>query len=351
MSLTLLVAIFSILLLVALHELGHFFFAKKFGVRVEEFGIGLPPRLWGKKIGETLYSLNLLPVGAFVRLTGEEKRTDDPKSFSSKSLFQRMLIIAGGVAAFWVIGAVIFAVLGATSGIPMAVGDEDSAINPQVQVVGVASQSPAETAGLKIGDVILGTTKVSQVQELAKSSLSNELALTIQRGKEVKTLTLVPRENPPEGQGPLGVALSRVAQVKYPWYRAPVEGVVITGRMTFQIVQELWGLLKSLGGGQGLPEGVELTGPIGIVSMLNNALVFGLPHFFSFLAVLAIYLAIFNILPIPAVDGGRLLFLGLEFLRKRPLEETLEKRIIMVSFGVLLVLFLWITIKDITNLF
>ena len=94
MSITLVVAIFSILLLVALHELGHFFFAKKFGVRVEEFGIGLPPRLWGKKIGETLYSLNLLPAGAFVRLTGEEQRSSDPRSFSAKPLLQRLLIVA-----------------------------------------------------------------------------------------------------------------------------------------------------------------------------------------------------------------------------------------------------------------
>ncbi|OHA63558.1 MAG: hypothetical protein A2842_01930 [Candidatus Wildermuthbacteria bacterium RIFCSPHIGHO2_01_FULL_48_25] len=350
MSLTLLVAIFSILVLVALHELGHFFFAKKFGVRVEEFGIGLPPRFLGKRIGETLYSLNILPFGAFVRLTGEEQRSEDPRSFSSRSLFQRMLIVAGGVVAFWLIAAVVFTVLGATSGIPMAVADEADAVNPQVQVLGVASQSPAQEAGIKPGDVILGMTKVSEVQEASRSSQGKELSLDIQRGKEVMNVTLVPRENPPAGQGPLGVSLTRIAQVQYPWYRAPLEGVIITGRMTMQIVQELVGFLQSLVAGKGLPEGVQLTGPIGIVALLNNALNFGLPHFFSFLAVLAVYLAIFNVLPIPAVDGGRLLFLGLEFLRKKPLEEALEKRIIMVSFGVLLVLFLWITIKDITNL-
>ncbi|MBI2642326.1 MAG: site-2 protease family protein, partial [Candidatus Wildermuthbacteria bacterium] len=331
--------------------LGHFFFAKKFGVRVEEFGIGLPPRLWGKKIGETLYSLNLLPAGAFVRMTGEEKRSDDPRSFSSKSLFQRVVIVAGGVIAFWVIGAFIFTVLGATSGIPMAVGDGDAVSNPQVQVVGVAPKGPAETAGLKTGDIVLGVTKISEVQELSKNFAGNELVLSIQRGKEVTQVTLVPREDPPEGQGPMGIALSRIAQVQYPWYKAPWEGIKITGTMTYRIVQELFLLLRGLAGGQGLPEGVQFTGPIGIVVLLNNALIFGLPHFLSFLAVLAIYLAIFNILPIPAVDGGRLLFLGLEFLRKKPLEESLEKRMIALSFGILLILFLWITVKDIANLF
>lgn len=347
---TLFVAIASILVLVALHELGHFFFAKKFGVRVEEFGIGLPPRFIGKKIGETLYSLNLLPFGAFVRLTGEEQRVDDPRSFSSHSLFQRLLIIAGGVVAFWIIAVVIFSVLGATSGIPMAVDDTAVAKNPQVQVLGVASGSPAAEAGIKPGDVVLGVATVSELQELSKANQGKELSLNIQRGKEQLSLTLVPRENPPEGQGPLGILLTRVAEVTYPWYRAPLEGVGITAQTTWNILQELGGFLKSLVAGRGLPEGVQLTGPIGIIVLLNNALNLGLPHFLSFLAVLAVYLAIFNILPIPAVDGGRLLFLGLEFLRKKPLEETLEKRIIAVSFGVLLVLFLWITVKDITNL-
>lgn len=351
MSFTLVIAIVSILVLVALHELGHFLFAKKFGVRVEEFGIGLPPRLLGKKIGETLYSLNLLPVGAFVRLTGEEQRSSDPRSFSSRSLFQRMLIIAGGVAAFWVIAAVIFSVLGATSGVPMAVADETEALNPQVQIIGVAPKSPAETAGLKAGDVILGVTKISEVQKFGEQFKGQELVLNISRGKEVLETTLVPRENPPAGEGPMGVALTRIAQVQYPWYKAPLEGVKITGVMTYQILQELWGLVRSLAFGKGLPEGVQFTGPIGIIALLNNALIFGLPHFFSFLAVLAIYLAIFNIIPIPAVDGGRLLFLGLEFLRRKPLEESLEKRMIAISFGILLILFLWITVKDITKLF
>ena len=198
---------------------------------------------------------------------------------------------------------------------------------------------------------MLGVTKVSEVQELGKNFAGNELVLSIQRGKEVMQVTLVPREDPPEGQGPMGLALSRVAQVQYPWYKAPWEGIKITGIMTYRIVQELFGLLRGLAGLQGLPEGVQFTGPIGIIALLNNALIFGLPHFFSFLAVLAIYLAIFNILPIPAVDGGRLLFLGLEFLRKKPLEESLEKRMIALSFGILLVLFLWITVKDIANLF
>src|SRR3989344_1698627 len=113
------IAFFSLIGLVVLHELGHFLMAKKFGVRVEEFGIGLPPRLFGKRIGETLYSLNLLPLGAFVKLTGEEGQSSDPRSFGAKSLFQRAIIVGAGVVAFWVISFFIFTGLAATRGIPV----------------------------------------------------------------------------------------------------------------------------------------------------------------------------------------------------------------------------------------
>src|SRR3989338_2290143 len=127
-----LIAFLSLIGLVVLHELGHFLAAKKFGVKVEEFGIGLPPRLFGKKVGETLYSLNLLPLGAFVRLTGEEGQNSDPRSFGAKPLAQRALIIGAGVVAFWIISFFIFAILGVTTGIPTGVSDEtaEGVVNP-----------------------------------------------------------------------------------------------------------------------------------------------------------------------------------------------------------------------------
>jgi regulator of sigma E protease len=123
MILTIFITFFSLIGLITLHELGHFLFAKKFGVKVEEFGIGYPPRLFGKKIGETVYSLNLLPFGAFIRLPGETEESDDAQSFSKQPIKKRVLIVLGGVLAFWVIAAIIFSIV-FSLGAPVAVEDE-----------------------------------------------------------------------------------------------------------------------------------------------------------------------------------------------------------------------------------
>ena len=358
MILSIFIAIVSILGLIVLHELGHFLFAKKFNVKVEEFGVGIPPRIAGKKIGETIYSLNLLPIGAFVRLLGEEKQVDDPRSFSKKSLFQKVVIVGAGVVAFWLFSIVTFMILGVSSGIPMAVEDETTQriSNPHVQIVGIASYSPAKEAGLKLGDrilriVSLEVDKVREVQGVTETWKGKEATFTIQRGKEILEVKLVPRANPPEGEGPIGVALSRQAFVRSAWHVAPFQGVIITARVTWGIIQELGGVLARVLGGKGLPTGVDVTGPVGIVQILSGSLGLGLPSYLSFLATLSIYLALFNILPIPAVDGGRLFFLGLEFLRKKPLSEKFEGRVTAVSFGLLIFLLLFVTFRDLAKLF
>ncbi|TSC56521.1 MAG: hypothetical protein Greene071421_175 [Parcubacteria group bacterium Greene0714_21] len=358
MVLSVLIAILSILALIVLHELGHFLLAKKFNVKVEEFGVGIPPRVIGKKIGETIYSLNLLPIGAFVKLLGEEKSMKDPRSFSEKSLFQKVVIVAAGVVAFWLFSIVTFMILAASSGIPMAVEDETTQriSNSHVQVVGIAPDSPAKEAGLKLGDRIVEVVsrevdKVSEVQEATEKLKGKEATFTIQRGKETLQVNLVPRADPPEGEGPMGVALSRQAFVHYSWYEAPVQGVVITARVTWEIIQQLGGTLARVFAGKGLPGGIDVAGPIGIVQILSGSLALGLPSYLSFLATLSIYLALFNILPIPAVDGGRLFFLGLEFLRKKPLSEKFEGRVNAVSFGILIFILLAVTFRDLTKLF
>ncbi len=345
------VAILSILLLVVIHELGHFLLAKKFGVRVEEFGIGLPPRLVGKKIGETLYSLNALPVGAFVKMTGEEKRTNDPASFSIKPLWQRMSIVAGGVVAFWIVAIAIFSVLGFTSGIPTAVDDASAGLHPRVQILSVSKNSPAFEAGIEAGDILKNFTKVSDIQNFTQMHKGQKIMLTIERGKKVLTPVLVPRINPPEGEGSLGVVLSRTAFVRYPWYKAPVEGVVTTYQLTARIAVSLFDVLANLAQKRSLPQGVEVSGPIGIVVMLTNFLASGPASFFAFLGILSVYLAIFNALPIPAVDGGRLVFLVVEFFRKKPIAEHIERNMVAISFGILMALFIYVTVHDITRLF
>ena len=203
MILTIIIAFISLIALVILHELGHFLMAKKFGVKVEEFGIGYPPRIFGKKIGETIYSLNLLPLGGFVKIYGHEGEAKGPRSFRAKPIWQRALIILGGIISFWIIAAVILSVVMAL-GVPTVIEDRESLnlIDPKVQVVAVALNSPAKEAGLEIGDIIrelksqdskFETNKVVEVQEFIEVNKGEEIILTIQRGGKIFDVSLTPR--------------------------------------------------------------------------------------------------------------------------------------------------------------
>lgn len=359
----LVIVIASFLALIVLHELGHYLFAKKYGVKVEEFGIGLPPRLVGKKVGETIYSLNLLPLGAFVRLEGEEGAVPGPRSFSSKPLWQRAVIVAAGVVAFWLVAVFIFAGLGMTTGVPTGIGDEEvpGALNPRVQILSIAKGSPAEDAGIETGDSIVSMeetgsgafvspTTVREVQEFTDANQGLELTVLLQRGQETKQVVLVPRVEPPAGEGPVGVALVRIAFVKYSLWEAPVRAVERTVALTYEILRSLWGLASNLARGQGAPAGVEVMGPVGILHLLSNSFSLGVAQFLSFFAVLAVYLAIFNALPIPAVDGGKLLFLGIEAIRRKPISQVVEQRLSAAVFVLLITLMIWVTIKDIARI-
>jgi len=359
MVLTFLIAFFSLIGLLILHELGHFLLAKKFGVRVEEFGVGLPPRLFGKKIGETIYSINLLPFGAFVRLPGEMEETDDPRSFSQQSIGKRALIILGGVVSFWLMAAIFFSVV-SFLGAPSIIEDDSvgNLIDPKVQIAGVVSDSPAETAGLKAGDAVkefkvqdlkFKIQKVREIQELTEKYKGQEITLIIERGEEVFETSLIPRESPPSGEGPMGIALIRTAIKKYPWYLSPWQGILTAGNLTIGVIQ---GYARAIGNViGGVPSEVQVVGPVGVFQMLSQAQTLGVNYFINFLGLIAIYLAVVNILPIPAFDGGKLLFLGIEAIRKKPVPIKIEQKITTVFFVVLLGLMVWVTINDISKLF
>lgn len=362
MVLTILIAFASLIGLIVLHEFGHFIWAKHFGVKVEEFGIGIPPRIFGRKIGETIYSLNLLPIGAFVRLYGEEENIKNPRSFTGKPIWQRALIIAGGVVTFWIVAFILLTVIAGKWGLPTAVEDDAShgLIDSKVQIIKVLPESPAEQAGLEMGDIIkqltinnyqLSIDKVKQVQEFTEINKGKEVILTVQRGKEVFETSLVPRISPPEEEGPIGIGLARIANKTYSWYEAPVQGAIVTATTTIAIPYVLGGILWKAIKGKPIKEKVELRGPVGIGEMMSRAAEQGISHFLYFLAMISIFLAVFNILPIPVVDGGKLLFLGIEKVRGKPINEKFEQNISAVFFFLLITLMIWVTIKDIARLF
>jgi regulator of sigma E protease len=326
--------------------------AKKSGVFVEEFGIGYPPRIFGKKIGDTLYSINLLPFGAFVKVEGEIGEG----SFSRQPLSKRIIIVLAGVISFWIISSLIFIFL-FKIGMPVAISDEEFSSTAKVQIVEVAKNSPAQIARLKPSDVIkefkiqdkeYKIEKVKELQDLTQRHKGEKVVLTIERGKEVFEVEITPRTNPPGGEGPMGIVLARMDIKKYPLLKSIFEGIKMTGELTFAIIKGYFLAIENLF--KGIPTGVEMTGPVGIFNIMYQTSKLGIIHFFNLLATISIHLAIFNILPIPALDGGKLLFLAVEGIRKKAVSPEIEKKVTAFFFGILVILAILVTIKDIKQL-
>ena len=354
MILTIIIAFFSIILLLVIHEFGHFFVAKIFKVKVEEFGVFLPPRLWAKKIGETVYSLNIIPFGAFVKVLGEEGGIEDAHSFSEKPIWQRALIIAAGVISFWLVAIILLTIIAGVWGMPVLTEDHEDLINPKVQIGRIIIDSPADQAGIKVGDTVLGFEKITEFQEFIEQNKGQEIVLSIERRNQTfQTEPIVPRVSPPEGQGALGVGLIRVALQPYPWHKAPLQGVLATGRLTQGIVGG-WAMgINHILGIEKIPEDIEMevVGPVGIVNLLGQYFETGLNDFLYFIALITVALALINSFPIPALDGGKLLFLLIEKIKGKPVNPKIEQKITTGFFIVLISLMLFITIRDIVNLF
>ncbi|MEK7658545.1 MAG: M50 family metallopeptidase [Patescibacteria group bacterium] len=363
--LTLVIAFLSLIALMIIHEFGHFIIAKKFGVKVEEFGVGYPPRIIGKKFGDTIYSINWIPLGAFVRIYGEEGGLDDYRSFSSLAIWKRVLIVIGGVAAFWLASIIIFSVVfGIGADIPVGDQDLQGLTNARVIIVSVSYNSPAEKAGLKAGDVLLGAKsnkyesanagteetkidKVKDIQDFSKSHASEQIKLSIKRGDKTLEVSLSPRAEYPEGEGSIGVGLERMATLiqKYPWYQAPIQGTIYCWDITVKSAQGLYDVFKNIFSGKGVPQGAELAGPLGITIFLARAVDYGVGFFLYFIGSISVFIAIFNLFPIPALDGGKLLFLLIEKIKGRPVSAKTEQTITAIFFFLLIAMSIFVTIK------
>lgn len=370
MLVTLIIFIIVLGVLVFVHELGHFVAAKKSGMQVDEFGFGFPPRLFGiqKKQGkwglvygpktaegeDTVYSINLIPLGGFVKILGENNdQAGNPKAFTSKPFGPRLVTLLSGVIMNVLLAWVVIS-LGLVIGTPAAYSDDQEfpfggkINNVAVTVVELAPESPAKEAGIKVGDGIISVSgnkieSVAELQEQVAGSEGQALRFEINRAGSVVETEVSPKFNENSGKFQTGIVISLVGKLKYPWYMAPLAGAVNTWNSLKSIFLGLGGLFTGEVGFN------QLGGPAKIAQLTGEASKLGLPYLLQFTAFLSLNLAILNTLPFPALDGGRVLFLLIEKLRRKPNNQQVEQVFNAVGFLLLLLLMLAVTVNDVRS--
>ena len=383
---TIIIFILVLSVLVFAHELGHFVTAKRLGVRADEFGFGFPPRMvgfyknkfgkWRKVFGKTtyedlenstledavpqsgstIYSLNWLPIGGFVKIKGENDNGDkEADSFAAKKVWQRMLILSAGVIMNVVLAWFLFTV-GYLIGMPQATSDLSSSArvsNAMVAIIDVRADSPAEVAGLRAGDFIKAINGQEVALEEDMQAMISPLAgqavtLLVDREQTEMTIVVVPEEVS-EGHGVIGVGIMEAGTVRYPLFSAIIEGAKITGWMLKEIVLAFGNLIGNLVSGESVSQ--EFAGPVGIANITGQAASLGFVYLLQFVALLSLNLAIINILPFPALDGGRILFLLIEKVKGKPVQRDIEADAPTIGFLLLIALIIYNTYKDIMKLF
>ena len=347
------VLFFGVMLFI--HEFGHYITAKLLGIRVDEFGFGFPPRL--VKIGqfkETEITLNWIPFGAFVRLSGEND-PEVPGGFGSAAPWKRIAVLLGGPLMNLAAGVILFMVLFGRLGM------SDTS---KVLVSVVEPGSPAESAGLQVGDLItaINGSAIDNTQALideVKLHLGQEITLGIQRGDQQIEASATPRENPPEGQGALGIAMTNPV-IPIPWYQT----VPMAFQATFEQIKLTLEMPAKLIRGEVSGADARVVGPVGMYSMFSYAreedesaatAASGAPVNTSnlmtmqLMIVISIALGLTNLLPIPALDGGRILFTLPELIFRKRIPPQYENAVNTIGFLALLVLMFFVTAQDIIN--
>ncbi len=395
----LIVGLLLFVLLVVLHELGHFMVARRNGVKVEEFGLGFPPRakILAKKKG-TIYSLNWLPLGGFVRLYGEHDADNKPQSFGAANLWVKSKIMLAGVVVNFLIAIIIFSVVAAV-GMPKLITNDrfgqdqftiasDTKVIKDNAVIGdVEAGSPAAKAGIAIGDTVLDITptghtstsggniaiqNATQLSATTKSLAGQQVRVTVKRQSQVKSFMLTLRNSQvvmaslhtSQRKGYLGVAPQDYIIQRSTW-SAPIVAVGLSAQFTRLTFQGLWSAIRGLGSiiaglithnntarQVGQSEASQVGGPISIFFVLKAGASQGFVFILFIIGLISLTLAIMNILPVPALDGGRLyLTLLSRKIFKKPLQTTTEEKIVGISFTILLLLVALITIADVKRFF
>lgn len=366
---TVIIFLVVIVFLVVAHELGHFLVAKAFGIRVDEFGVGYPPR--AKKLftwKKTLFTLNWLPFGGFVKIFGEEldvngqpPEVGTPGSFVYQKMWKRALVIVAGILANIVLAIVLYSFsfgigfLGAPSDFPHSsfVGTSETLIT------GIVEKSPAAAAGFSAGDVLLkistatDTLTPSDVPEIIsfiKSHGEVPVTFTVKHSGEVKDIIATPKINTEGGSPSVGITLDEVALIRLPFFQSIGMGVKYTFSQFGSIIAGIGTLISGLfhAGGSTM---AQVSGPVGIAQFAGQAFALGFGSFLSFMALISINLAVINLLPFPALDGGRLVIELFSKNGRSKISPRVVGAINQTGFILLIILMLYVTYKDIVRIF
>jgi len=386
---TILVVIIALSIIILFHEGGHFVFSKLSKIKVEEFGLGYPPRAiglakiknnnkWRLFLGKnipvdtnpqsTIYSLNWVPFGGFNKIKGEEGESNDPDSFYTKSKIKRFFSIAGGVIMNIILAIILFSIC-FMIGMPAAVDQAElnkyaKVKETGVQIIGVQKNSPANQAGIAPGSFLISVDQIkidslNDFSDYTRDKVDQEINLRIKTNNQEKELILIPvkasdlfaqeelGDNNLE-RGVIGITLAETKIISYPLLIALWQGTKTTFLTFGKIVEGVYLIFKELFVRQRMIG--EAVGVVGIATFIGDAYQIGFVYLLQFLGLISVAIAVTQLLPIPALDGGRLLFLFIEIIRRKPVSHQIEAKIHTIGFFVLLLLMVFITYKDLLRL-
>jgi regulator of sigma E protease len=360
------VIIFIIILavLVFIHELGHFLAAKSAGIRVDEFGLGFPPRIFGFKKGETVYSLNAIPFGGFVKIFGEnpdEESIDGPdksRSFVHKSKLIQIYVLVAGVACN-IIFAWLLLSFGFMVGMPVPQDYKAGATieDAKVTITSVSADSPAALGGLKTGDVVRGLKSgndqlseftVEQVQNFTAQHPNQPILLSIERDGKIEDLSVTPKIGPVPDRATMGVTLDLLGTLKVGFFQAFWEGLKLTWNLIEVTVVGLAKFFSQIFVGKA--QFSDVAGPVGIAGLVGDAARLGIIYLVTFTALISLNLAVINLIPFPALDGGRVLFVIIEKIKGSAIKPSVANAFNAIGFVLLILLMIVITFHDVIRL-
>ena len=385
MTIIIFFAVLFVLILV--HEWGHFIVAKKTGMKVDEFGIGFPPRLYGVKKGETEYTLNAIPIGGFVRILGENGEIDEEsvspvesgasdrryeagaeageggskvdysRSFGARPKWAQALVLIAGVTMNLIFAWFLFT-LTFMLGVPTPVEEADSTDTAELYIVGVAPEAPASVIpigsvveSVRYGGTVVFSPTPSEFSQAVEMSTEKGIEVTYNYSDITETVVLMPESgliaSKPDAPA-VGASLVLVEEQSYPIHIAMYNSFFLTWERSVFIASSLWGLISDAFVGQ--PDLSAVAGPVGIVGLVGDAASDGIVSLLGFTAMISLSLAVFNLLPFPALDGGRLVFVAIEAVTRKHIPMIWAARVNLVGFALLMLLMITVTYNDILRL-